>query len=230
MNRNFSAGTIWRVRLARAGGDQSLYCVRTIGAVKAAGFEGEPAARTEQRPRRRIGEQHPGGAIDQHHTPPQALKPFWGGIMVEIAHPKLTMNTNGAVDVRQRGLEGNRLLVGNVIVLGRISDTEQCRTLVPDEQIDSQYRKPEFGRAKPLVEHGGSGEVLSRHNSFEGKDLAGWHLRAERPERVMESPIVLVAFAHDWIGSRGERIISLGATVHGGQANLRRPCSVGQGL
>jgi hypothetical protein len=30
--------------------------------------------------------------------------------MVEIAHPKLKMNTNGAVEVRQRGLEGKRLL------------------------------------------------------------------------------------------------------------------------
>ena len=58
--------------------------VRAVGAVKAAAFEGKPAARTEQRPGRRIGEQHPRGAIDQHHTPLQALKPFRGGIMVEI--------------------------------------------------------------------------------------------------------------------------------------------------
>jgi hypothetical protein len=138
------------------------------------------------------------------------------------------MNANGTVDVRQRGLEDMRLLNGYVIVLGRISDIEQCRNLIPDEQIDSQYRKAEFGRAKPLVEHGGSGEVLSRHNAIEGKYLAGWYSRSERPERVMEGPIALVASMHDWIGTWGDRIISLGATVHSGQANLRRPCDVGK--
>jgi len=102
MNRNFSAGTIWRVDLARAGGDQSLYGVRVAGAVKAAGFEGECAARTEQHPGRRIGKQHPRGAIDQHHTPLQALEPFRGGIIVEIAHPKLSINANGTIDAAAR--------------------------------------------------------------------------------------------------------------------------------
>ena len=58
--------------------------------------------------------------------------------MVEIGYPNLTMNANGAVDVRQRRLEGTRLLAGYVIVLWRIRDAEQCRNFVPDEQIDSQ--------------------------------------------------------------------------------------------
>ncbi len=92
--------------------------------MKAAALAGKPSARTEQSPRRRIREQHPRWAIDKHHTILQALKPFRSGIMVEIAHPKLTMNANGAVDVRQRHLEDKHLLVSNFIVPGCIGDGE----------------------------------------------------------------------------------------------------------
>src|SRR5208337_2193319 len=100
--------------------------------MKAAALAGKPSARTEQPPRRRIGEQHPRSAIDKHHTILQALKPFGGGIMVEIAHPKLTMNANGAVDMRQRGLEDNHLLASNFIVPGCIGDGDQSRDSVTD--------------------------------------------------------------------------------------------------
>ena len=95
--------------------------------MKAAALAGKPNARTEQPPRRRIREQHPRCAIDKHHTTLQALKPFGGGIMVEIAHPKFTMNANGAVDVRQRGLEDKHLLASYFIVPGCIGDGDQCR-------------------------------------------------------------------------------------------------------
>jgi hypothetical protein len=63
----------------------------------------------------------------------QALKPFGGGIMVEIAHPKLTMNANGAVDMRQRGLEDECLLASYFIFSGRIGNGDHCRYLVPDQ-------------------------------------------------------------------------------------------------
>lgn len=116
---------MWRAGLARAGGDQSLDYVRVAGAVKVAGSEDEPAARAEQRPGRGIGEQHPRGAIDQHHAPLQTFKPGGRGIMVEIANPKLSMNSHGAVDVRQCGLEGKRLLLAYVIVLRGIGDADQ---------------------------------------------------------------------------------------------------------
>ena len=128
--------------------------VRPVAAVKAAGFDVEPVARTEQRPGRGIGEQHPRGTIDQHYAPLQTFKPGGRGIMVEIAQSKLSMNSHGAVDMGQRGLEGKRLLFAYVIVLRRIGDANQSRNLVPDEQIGGNRRKPELGRAKPLVEHG----------------------------------------------------------------------------
>ena len=44
--------------------------------------------------------------------------------MVEIGHPKFTTNANGAVEVRQRGLEGKHLLAGYVTILGRISEAD----------------------------------------------------------------------------------------------------------
>jgi hypothetical protein len=49
------------------------------------------------------------------------------------------MDTNGAVDVRQHGLEDKRLLAGYFIVPGRISNGDHCRNLVPD-----QHRKGLF--------------------------------------------------------------------------------------
>jgi hypothetical protein len=108
--------------------------------MKAAGLAGKPSARTEQPPSRRIREQHPRCAIDKHHTVLQALKPFGSGIMVEIAYPKLTMNANGAGDVRQRGLEDKHLLASNFIVPGCIGDCDQRRDSVTDEQICTHRR------------------------------------------------------------------------------------------
>jgi len=108
--------------------------------MKAAALARKTIARTEQPPRRRIGKQHPRGAIDKHHTPLQALKPFGGGIMVEIAHPKFMMNANGAVDVRQRGLEDKHLLASYFIVPGCIGDGDQCRDSVTDAQISTHRR------------------------------------------------------------------------------------------
>jgi hypothetical protein len=128
--------TVSCVGVALAGDDQSLQkSVRTVGAAKAAGLESEPAGRIEQRPGRRIGEHHPRGAIHQHHAPGQALKPVRRRVMVEIAQPKLTMDTNGAVDVRQRGLEGERLLASYFIFPGALATQKFVETSFPTSKL-----------------------------------------------------------------------------------------------
>jgi len=217
------------VGVALAGDDQSLQkSVQIVRAAKAAGLESEPACRIEQRPGRRIGEHHPRGAIYQHHAPGQALKPVRRRVLVEIAQPKFTMDTNGAVDVRQRGLEDKLLLAGYFIFPGLIGNGDHCRNLVPDQQTGTHRRNPELGRAHPLIEEGGSDEVLSRDQAIEQEYLAGWPRDRAGPKRIMEGPIFLEDRVHDRIGTRRDRIIYTGATVQAEQADLRRPHGVGK--
>jgi len=56
--------------------------------------------------------------------------------MVEIANPKLSMNSHGAVDVRQRGLEGKRLLLAYVIVFGVLATQIKAETWSPTSKFD----------------------------------------------------------------------------------------------
>jgi len=148
--------------------------------------------------------------------------------MVEIAQPKLTMDTNGAVEVRHHGLEDKRLLASYFIAPGRVGNGDHCRNLVPDQQIGSHRRNREPGRAHPLVEEGGSDEVLSRDQAIEQKYLAGWPRDCAGPKRILEGPIFLEDRVHDRIGTRRNRIICTGATVQAEQANLRRPHGIGK--
>ena len=98
-----------------------MYAIRVADTVKATGFDDEAATRTKPSAGSRIGEQHPRGAIDQQYAPLQVLKPV------------LAMNANGAVDVRQRGLEDIHLLSHYFIFPGCIGDADQCRDSVTDE-------------------------------------------------------------------------------------------------
>src|SRR6202040_576702 len=86
----------------------------------------------------------------------------------------------------------------------------------------------ELGRAHPLVEEGGSDEVLSRDQAIEPEYLAGWPRDRAGPKRIMEGPIFLEDRVHDRIGTRRDRIKCTGATVQGEQANLRRPHGIGK--
>jgi hypothetical protein len=117
-----------------------LYAIRVADSVKATSIDNEGATRTKQSAGSRIGEQHPRGDIDQQYAPLQVPKPVRRGIVVAIADPEFAMNANGAVDVRQRGLEDIHLLSHYFIFPGYMGDGDQCRDFVTDEQISSHHR------------------------------------------------------------------------------------------
>ncbi len=71
----------------------------------------------KQRPRPGIGKKHFSRLVDQHRAKAQILELFRRRAAIEIAHAKAAMNTDRAVEMRQRGFEGTSLLGADLIVI-----------------------------------------------------------------------------------------------------------------
>ena len=132
------------------------------------------------------------------------------------------MDTNGAVDVRQRGLEDKRLLAGDFIVPGRIGNGDHCRSpcptckLAPIDAIENPA-----GRIHSLKK----GEAMKSFadQTIEQEDLADWPPDRAGPKRLWKAQYFLKIASMTGSVRGAIEMICTGATVQAEQANLRRP-------